>query len=155
MLLNGYQSNNKRGTKKSKKGKKENSGSCNEGNKDLSHIKCFMCQKFGHFASNVIKIRGRVSNNARSNLQGVQENHLKWMSFHPILRCTSERCHAYHLTSCLMLTGMWIVEPANIQPLTRVTLEELGDDAMYRVARVGHSMPPSLISSSRKVQSRE
>jgi hypothetical protein len=102
------------GPGKGQKGKKEDSSSSNQG-KDLSRIKCFKCQKFGHFASQcVMRRRGRASNSIRSSLQGVQKHHLEWMSFHPSLRHTSLWSHACHLTPCLVSENMWIVEPPNI-----------------------------------------
>lgn len=41
----------KGGRNKGHKGKKEDLGSSNQGEKDLSHIKCFKGKKFGHYAS--------------------------------------------------------------------------------------------------------
>lgn len=34
-----------------KGGKKEDLVSLDHGKKDLSHVKCFVCHKFGHYAS--------------------------------------------------------------------------------------------------------
>jgi hypothetical protein len=51
--------NKKGGLGKGQKGKKEDLGSSNQGKKDLSHIKCFKCQKFGHFASQCHEKKGK------------------------------------------------------------------------------------------------
>jgi hypothetical protein len=49
---------NKKGLGKGKKGKKEDSCSSNQG-KDLSHIKCFKCHRFGHYASHFHEKKGK------------------------------------------------------------------------------------------------
>jgi hypothetical protein len=59
-LINKMKKGNKKGGPgKGQKGKKEDSSSSNQGKKDLSHIKCFKCQKFGHFASQCHEKKGK------------------------------------------------------------------------------------------------
>jgi hypothetical protein len=58
-LINKMKKGNKKGVEKGQKWKKEDPGSFNHGNKDLSHIKFFKCQKFEHFASQCHEKKGK------------------------------------------------------------------------------------------------